>query len=116
MKEHANNIFVFGADNKNNGEKEITFECSKQDMYLIGKITRRGYEMAKAQGVEIDFMICQMDIAVCHCNGTALKLLQLLMSDNADFAHDFCGIGNNIDRKTGKLLNFFTPRFADVVQ
>ena len=107
-------IHVFGADHVTNSKvnEGLTFECTSEDFYLIGKITQRCYEMAKAHGVEIDYMICQMDITACHCNGTPLKLLQLLMSDNGDFAHDFCGIGNNIDRSTGKLLNFFVPRFS----
>lgn len=90
----------------------LSFTASGEDYILIGKILERGMEMAKDAGVQIDHMTAVMDIATVHCNGTPLKLLQFLMSDASDFAHDFTGIGIHVDRSNGKLKNGFVPLFA----
>jgi len=111
-----NKALVLGAENKaqtGNSAGDLSFVCDVKDLHLIGRITERGVKMAASQGVTIDYMTCQMDITACHCNDTPLKLLSFLMSDNADFIHDFCGIGNNIDRHNGKLINGFKPMFAE---
>ena len=94
----------------------LNFDASANDFDLIGKIAHRGFHAAKAQGVELDYMTCVMDIAALHCNGTPLKLLQWLMSDNGDFSDDFIRMGLNINRKTGKLMNGEKLIFQEVKQ
>jgi hypothetical protein len=113
-KDNLNN-FVFGADNSTEFDTDVpaSFVINTNDWYLIGQIVKRGVEMAAEHKVTVDFMTMQMDIAITHANGTPLKLLQWLMSDNSDFRHDFCGIGNTINRKTNKLMYGFVPIFAD---
>jgi hypothetical protein len=53
-----------------------------------------------------------MDLTACHLNGNPLKLRELLKGENFSFAHDIYGIRLNLNRKTGKLQNFFTPRYS----
>jgi hypothetical protein len=98
--------------NKPDEKGNINFSCSIEDKRLIGQILAKGIAMAKEYNVEIDHVLVSMDITACHCNGCPLKLYQFLLSSPMDFAHDFCRIGLNIDRKTGKLMNGWRPLFA----
>ena len=41
-----------------------------------------------------------------------LRLDELLEAEDYEGAHEVFGIVNNIDRTTGKVGNFFVPRFA----
>lgn len=46
-----------------------------------------------------------------------LRLDDWLAADNINFAHDFTGIRNSIDRSNGfpaKEFGFFVPRFAEL--
>lgn len=90
----------------------LNFDCSDADMTLIKQIAARGCGMAKALGHRLDVKLAAMDIATVHCNGTPLRLLALMMSETVDFAVDFTGICNHLDRTTGKLYAGFKPRFA----
>lgn len=40
------------------------------------------------------------------------KIAELLPADDFNFAHDVAGIRRRINRTTGKLENYFLPRFA----
>ena len=92
----------------------LNFDMPQADTALIGQIVVRAQELARgvAGALQFDHMMAAMDLATCHCNGTPLKLLQLLMCSDDDFTHDFCGIGLHIDRRTGKFFNGFRPRMA----
>ena len=94
-------------------EPKINFKCSPQDQALIGQILKRGMDMARDFNVKLDHVTLAMDIVACHCNGTPLKLLQMLMSDPSDFSHDLLGITRFIDRESGKMREGFKPHFAD---
>lgn len=59
-----------------------------------------------------DRMDLQMDLIACHMAGCKLDLDRLLAADDANFAHDVFGIRRHIDRDTGRLMNFFWPRFS----
>lgn len=41
-----------------------------------------------------------------------LRLEELSNADAFNFAHDICGIQNNINRVTKEFENFFIPRFS----
>ena len=41
-----------------------------------------------------------------------LRLSDLLNADKFNFAHDICGIQNNLNRNTKQLENLFVPRFS----
>lgn len=65
-------------------------------------------------GSEIKLMDTILNVSACHCNGTPLKLEELLRADAGDFLHDVLGIRRHMDRDTGKLLNCFLPRYAEL--
>jgi hypothetical protein len=54
----------------------------------------------------------QMNISACHASGNPLRLADLLAADDFNFAHDVFGIDRHLDRDTGELTGFFSPRFS----
>jgi hypothetical protein len=76
---------------------------------LTGKIVRRAVRMAKSLGTRIDGLSLFMDIENV-CKEINLDLYKLFCADDANFGHDVFGIRANMNRKTGKLENCFTPR------
>lgn len=81
-------------------------------MITINSIVDRAVEILKENGNKVDRLSLHMDISATHANGCPLKLKELLEADDFNFLHDICGIIRHIDRKTGKLTNFFWPRYA----
>lgn len=88
--------------------QEISFKVSEEDALLIDQIIRRTIDAS----THFDRLSLQMDITACHANGCALKLEELLSADDFNFYHDVYGISRHLDRTTGKLLDWFLPRFA----
>lgn len=92
---------------------EITFYVPDEEQDLIQKIVQRGREMDKKHhGRSPTKLHCVMDICATHANGNPLRLAEMLAADNFNFAHDWYGIRRNLDRETGRLLNYFSPRFT----
>lgn len=89
----------------------IKFDCSRFEHGLIEKIVDRAEKM-KPEGMRQSRMDWFMDITACHANGCQLKLDELLVAADFDFAHDVFGIRRHIDRTTGRLGDCFLPRFA----
>lgn len=83
-------------------------ELIKKDFETIVKICERAEVMGISQGERITLL---MDLEHVHKN-VGLKLDALLAADDANFAHDVCGIQRHINRTTGELEDFFLPRFA----
>jgi hypothetical protein len=88
------------------------FNAHKFDIPIIEKIAHRAVKIAEEAGWQYGERDAQMDVTACHCNGNPLLLKELLEADDFNFAHDVFGIRKNLDRNTGKLLNFFTPRYS----
>lgn len=84
------------------------WDLKNKDFKIIQLIVHR----AKKHYGRINAMKMEMDLTVCHLNGCPLDLVELLAADDLAFTGDICGISNNIDRNTGKLLNYFTPEFT----
>jgi len=82
--------------------------ATKQEIIIINRICRKAKEILQ----ELDLMSLSMDLTAVHVSGCKLDLEKLLNFDDSDLVHDVCGIIMNIDRKTGKLDNFFLPRCA----
>lgn len=83
----------------------------KQEFEIIHKIVVR----AQAMDIAIlDTTSQMMDIEHAHRQFN-LRLEEFLNADDFNFAHDFCGIQRHIDRTTGKVGDFFLPRFATPV-
>lgn len=85
----------------------VSFDCSKQDAFWAHSIAMRA-----AREFNIPLLDIEMDIVACHTNGNPLKLRKLLTADDFNFAHDVLGIRRHLDRKTGKLLHCFVPRYS----
>lgn len=79
-----------------------------KDFEIIFAIVQRAQRMGITIGEHITQMM-DMDNAHKQFN---LNLIAMLKADDANFAHDFCGIQRNINRETGMIGNHFVPRFA----
>ena len=90
---------------------QVSFSVTTAEALMIGKIVKRGMAMAKEAGrKDIKAQDVAMDITAVHANGTPLRLQRFLDADDFNFAHDFFGINQHIDRETGGLMHFFLPR------
>lgn len=86
---------------------EVSFKTSNEENDLIRRIVDR------ALGLRIgDRMSITMDVIATHANGNPLRLADLLAADDFNFAHDMYGINRHLNRETGKLEDFFSPRFT----
>jgi hypothetical protein len=79
-----------------------------QKYNLISKIVDRAIKLKYFPANER--LNVSMDIQAAHkeCN---LRLADLLVARDIDFAHDVVGITNHINRETGTLGDAFLPRY-----
>jgi len=84
----------------------LSFDLSKEEYRLCFLIGKR----AREEGLTDDQLRTEMDIVVTHANGHPLDLEKLLTFSEGDFSHDILGIDTFLDRKTGTLLQLFSPR------
>lgn len=89
--------------------KQTTAEQVIERMNLITRICVRAEEMGIRQGSLITAMM-DVDLADQHFK---MKLTEWLNADTFNFAHDFIGIQNHIDRITETFDGRFLPRFSD---
>ena len=75
---------------------------------LLHRITDRAQTMDIARGDTITQMM-DMDHAADQFN---MRLEEMAEADDFNFAHDFIGIQNTMNRETGKIEGLFVPRFA----
>ena len=90
----------------------INWKVTKEEAELISKIAMRAVRRAAELNITVRFQVMEMDITACHCNGNPLKLQELLDAPDGDFGHDVFGIRRFIDRETGQLTDFFSPRYS----
>jgi hypothetical protein len=91
----------------------VSFHTTKEQARLIGLIVSRAKRMWKQARPDerFDAMSLHMDLSACIAQGCNLKLNELLNADDFNFCHDVFGISRHINRDTGKLENFFVPRY-----
>lgn len=75
---------------------------------LLHKIAKRAQTMGIARGDNITQM---MDIDHA-ADQFYMRLQEMAEADDFNFAHDFIGIQNTMNRETGKIEGFFIPRYA----
>jgi hypothetical protein len=102
----------FYGDNFMSDIRDINWSTTKEDCETINAIAKRAVNIFKKFGIKTSYIHLKMDLTACHCNGTPLKLKELLDADNFNFMHDVAGIENSINRRTGKIENHFLPRFS----
>jgi hypothetical protein len=88
------------------GQESVKLNVNKQDYMLVQIIVRR----AKGLGVIHDVLSTEMDLCATHANGNPMDFEKLASADDFNLAHDVCGIARHLDRNTGKLENYFSPR------
>ena len=92
----------------------IKWNASREDIETMSKIATRAVELATETGIEYKKVDALMDINAVHSNGCPLHLNDLLAADDFNFSHDVFGIRRHLDRRTGKLQDFFLPRYANL--
>lgn len=90
----------------------ISFDISAADNLLVKKIVARGRKMDREFGNEYTLIDAMMDVTATHANGNPLRLRDWLNADDFNFAHDWYGIRNCLDRSTAQMMNHFSPRFS----
>ena len=75
---------------------------------LLDRITKRAQKMGIARGDKITQMM-DIDHAADQFN---MRLAEMAEADDFNFAHDFTGIQNTMNRETGKIEGLFVPRYA----
>ena len=88
----------------------ISWTTNKTDRELIKKVATRAWP--KAQKLYASVLDLEMDLTAAHLNGCPLDLERLLNADDLNFFHDIYGIGEHLNRKTGRLTDCFVPRCA----
>lgn len=86
------------------------WEISKEEYDLAVQVADRA--LRELTDYPDDKHTLFMDLNACHANGCPLDFEGLLEAPLQDFSHDIAGIREHIDRSTGKLGDFFTPRYA----
>jgi len=94
--------------------KKISFNTTKEEAAIIYEIIMRVTKSGQLK--RFDPLNLMMDITATHCNGNKLDLQNLLEAPDLDFFHDIFGIIKNLNRSTGKLDNFFSPRYSAKLQ
>ena len=86
------------------------------DVQAIRGIVERGAAlMEKASGRRLsatDKSGWRMTISAVHSGPCPLRLPELLVADDLNFAHDVFGIMRHFNRREGKLEHCFVPRYA----
>jgi len=82
---------------------------SKQEAWIEAVI---GRALARGLVFPADRLNATMDLTALVANGCPMDWKGLLDGRDVDFSHDFWGIRAHLDRKTGKLTDFFVPRHA----
>lgn len=91
---------------------EVSFDCSLSDKDLISDIAVRADNLGLISLRQYPMMTCVMDVTAVHCNGNPLRLRDLLDATDFNFMHDIVGIARHLNRETGQLEDFFSPRFS----
>lgn len=92
---------------------QISFAVTKHEAAVINEIADRAMGLGEARRHDrFTKMDIAMDVTAVHANGCPLRLEALLSADPFNFAHDVLGIRRNLNRRTGELENFWTPRYS----
>lgn len=90
-----------------------SFDTTRHEFDLIQRIVDCSMGLSTARRLDQwTRMDMAMDLSAVHANGNPLRLEALLVADDFNFAHDILGIRHNLNRETGKLGNFFSPRLS----
>lgn len=93
----------------------LNWAVNQNDQDAITSIGYRAEQLSKSLGQRGRALYrrqdAMMDITAVHNNSAPLQLQALLAASDGDFAHDVFGVRQHVDRDTGQLTGFFTPRY-----
>lgn len=91
---------------------DVKFTTTAQEFDLIERVCARYESLALEHGFKPydDRMSRVMDLSAVHSNGNPMDFEKLLAAPEFDFIHDIDGIMRHLDRRTGALQGFFSPR------
>jgi hypothetical protein len=92
--------------------KQINWNCSKRELDKITQIMLRAASLMSFEDRGANRLDVSMDLTACHLNGCPLDLDGLLHAEPFDLIHDVGGIIAHINRQTGELKDFFSPRYS----
>lgn len=75
----------------------------------IHAITKRAKTLMPKLTIGFESLSMDLQLADCHI---PLDLVTFLVAPDPDFAHDITGILRHLNRRTGKLQDYFVPRNA----
>lgn len=81
-------------------------------MRVIAKIADRAVDLYAQHDVRVERLDVLLDVMVCHFEAQPLRLDELLLADDMNFAHDIGGINRHLDRENRVLTDCFSPRFS----
>lgn len=90
----------------------VKFDATKAEARIIRTIAERAVRVAASLDISYMHLEAEMDITATHRNGNPLRLAELAEADDFNFNHDVFGIRRHLDRETGKLSDFFSPRYS----
>lgn len=93
---------------RKNNPPMVSFRIAESEKPVVDGIVQRACSIWP----EADPLEVRMDITACHANGNPLRLGALLNADDFNFIHDVAGISRHLNRDTGQLMNYFSPRFS----
>jgi hypothetical protein len=100
-------------------KQEVSFDVTATEARTIRKIVIRYRALLDKHTGMAPFRDRQsmvMDLTAVHANGNPMRLEALLAADDFNLLHDMTGIERHLDRRTGKLTGFFSPRFSAPVE
>lgn len=85
---------------------------TKRETILIKEIAKRAVELCAKHGLgKWKISDAVMDVTCAH-QDCGLRLDDLPIADDFNFAHDVFGINRHLDHNTLKLTDYFLPRFS----
>lgn len=89
----------------------VSFDCSTNDREAVTRIATRAISVAeRLTGTKLDQLEVEMDLIATHANGNPLNFAKLEGFDDFNLMHDMGGIRRHLNRDTGELTGFFSPR------
>lgn len=87
-------------------QDNVKFDATKEERALVKTVVDRAVEI----NPRLDRLSTTMDLLAAHANGNPMDFAKLATVETFTLMHDVYGIARHLDRETGKLGDFFSPR------
>lgn len=96
----------------------VKFDATKKEIADVDAIVARIVpKICASTGANADelSLSTRMDLLATHANGCPMDFERMREADDFNILHDIAGIRKHLNRKTGRIVGFFVPRFAKVI-